>query len=1520
MNGNLLNRVPALLSFVAIFSCLGTKFVHAQTITPTADGTQTRVNLNPNQTNQIDISGGTRSGGNLFHSFGQFGLNAGQVANFQSTANIQNILGRVTGGNASIINGTLQVTGSNANLFLLNPAGIIFGANAQLNVPGSFTATTANGIGFGNNQWFNAIGNNNYAALSSNPNSFAFANGSGGSLVNAGNLSVAQGQSLTLLGGTVINTGTLTAPGGTITIAAVPGQRLVRLSDSTSPLSIDLPLDPNAAINPTSFTPQSLPALLTGGNLPSATGITVENGIVSLTASSTPIATTAGSLTLAGRINTNAGTTTGNGGTILANASKTLVTGNLSAEGGTTSGNGGFIETSGKSLTIAPSTTVSTRAPKGVKGTWLLDPADLVVGASGTGTIAGGINSVADSTIAASTTVTALDGNNVDLQATNSITVNAAINASGNAGTGNLTLTAPTSMLNAPIVLKPGGTLNGTATTVNVGTNGTVQNGVDAAATGGIVNLAAATYALTQEVPINKDIIVRGIAANQTTVSGENAVRVFNVGSGNVTLESISIINGKTNGNGAGIQNASGTILTVRNSTVSNNISQNISGGISNEGAITIVNSTISNNQGKYAGGLFNTGTATLTNSTISRNTTLDAGSRGGGIFNTGTLDANNSTIVYNIAPGDGGGIFNIGTVKISNSIVSGNVSGNIANTAEVGNFGTFTSQGNNLVGQNNDARGFVTAANNTDIIIPGAIGTQIAPLAYTGTATTQTHAVLPGSLAINASGANATTTDQRGRSAVGIRDIGAYEFGGFQFSLATVGSNTKSTIVGTAFTPLVIQVIPNVTGETVAGGSIDINFTPTSNTNGAGLTNTAVQTITIGNDAKATLNATANTVTGSHSVSANATGNTGTAQVFNLTNTPELSSAKLTAVAGGGETTVNTGFTTALQVLVKDQYNNIIPNANVFFSSATGTNGASGLLDNTTSTIASGVTNTSGIITIAVKANTKAGGYITTASTDTSTSTVNFGLTNKADIASQVIALNSDGITPATSQSTAVTTAFGLIKTKVTDQFGNAIENATVTYSAPTGNATPGGSFSNLATAQTGSDGIATITLTANQKAGAFTATGTVANVTPIASYSLTNLAGPATTLAASGTTTQNVPVTTNFAPLQALVTDTFGNPVSGVTVSFAVPGSGASGTLSTVPAVTNASGIAVMPIAANTKAGSYQATGTSGTLTGTATYNLTNDPGAATKVNASGGNGQTAVVNTAFGQVLEATVTDTYGNPISGVSVSFVSPSSGASGTVTTISGTTNANGVATASVTANGNTGTFQATGSAKGLTNATYNLTNVANPASIPATIAIVNGTSNQSTTVNTAFTNPLQVLVSNSTGSPLANTPVTFTLPGAIGTSSSTRTVLTNANGIATLPVSALGTAGTFNPIATVNSLTTQFTLTNNAVAVIPVNPVTPITPVTPGNSGILTSVDQVRIGQNLQRLNPNAKTPALTSGGSSSLCIVRDRDDQTQKAGLDRTNDKIRTDGKPSENKGIPECKTDEKTAPSVTK
>src|SRR5437867_11900191 len=139
---------------------------------------------------QYDITGGTRPGNgqNLFHSFGEFGVPNNNIANFlnDSARATSNILGRVTGGNPSNIFGTIQTTGfGNANLFLMNPAGILFGPNASLNVGGSVNFTTANYI-----RLFDGA---NSASFNSNPANDGLANGvlSAAPLVNFGFLTPA---------------------------------------------------------------------------------------------------------------------------------------------------------------------------------------------------------------------------------------------------------------------------------------------------------------------------------------------------------------------------------------------------------------------------------------------------------------------------------------------------------------------------------------------------------------------------------------------------------------------------------------------------------------------------------------------------------------------------------------------------------------------------------------------------------------------------------------------------------------------------------------------------------------------------------------------------------------------------------------------------------------------------------------------------------------------------------------------------------------------------------------------------------------------------------------------------------------------------------------------------------------------------------------------------------------------------------------------------------------------------------
>ena len=269
----------------------------AQSIISAPDGTKTIVTPDGNR---FDIHGGSLSGDgtNLFHSFEKFGLSQEQIANFLSNPQIQNILGRVVGGNPSLIDGLIQVTGGNSNLFLMNPSGFIFGNNAQLNVPASFTATTANGIKLGD-RWFNASGMNDYATLVGNPSGFAFTMAQPSAIINAGDLAVNGQHTLALVAGTVASTGELSASEGKIVVTAVPGKSVVRLSMPGNVLGIEI--DPIALgdSQPSEWNLPitALPDLLTVGKIEQDRGLAVNSQEqVTLANSATPI--TSGDVTV----------------------------------------------------------------------------------------------------------------------------------------------------------------------------------------------------------------------------------------------------------------------------------------------------------------------------------------------------------------------------------------------------------------------------------------------------------------------------------------------------------------------------------------------------------------------------------------------------------------------------------------------------------------------------------------------------------------------------------------------------------------------------------------------------------------------------------------------------------------------------------------------------------------------------------------------------------------------------------------------------------------------------------------------------------------------------------------------------------------------------------------------------------------------------------------------------------------------------------------------------------------------
>lgn len=167
------------------------------------------------------VVGGATRGSALFHSFSTFGIEAGQQVYFANPSGIDNILGRVTGLMPSQIDGLLGVSGP-ANLFLLNPNGIVFGPGAQLDVQGSFVASTSDRFRFADGTEFRATPANAAPLVTVNiPLGLQLGPDATAPILSEANLDA--GQDLTLSAGTVTSVGLLSAPHGTVYVEGVTG-------------------------------------------------------------------------------------------------------------------------------------------------------------------------------------------------------------------------------------------------------------------------------------------------------------------------------------------------------------------------------------------------------------------------------------------------------------------------------------------------------------------------------------------------------------------------------------------------------------------------------------------------------------------------------------------------------------------------------------------------------------------------------------------------------------------------------------------------------------------------------------------------------------------------------------------------------------------------------------------------------------------------------------------------------------------------------------------------------------------------------------------------------------------------------------------------------------------------------------------------------------------------------------------------------------------------------------------------
>ncbi len=322
----------------------------------------------------------------------------------------------------------------------------------------------------------------------------------------------------------------------------------------------------------------------------------------------------------------------------------------------------------------------------------------------------------------------------------------------------------------------------------------------------------------------------------------------------------------------------------------------------------------------------------------------------------------------------------------------------------------------------------------------------------------------------------------------------------------------------------------------------------------------------------------------------------------------------------------------------------------------------------------------------------------------------------------------NSIAIVSGSPQSTQVTSAFGsALVVQVTDTWGNPVQSASITFTAPSSG--PSGTFSNSTatiSGTTGSNGQASSgTFTADTVAGGpYNVSASTSGPAPV-NFVLTNTPGPASKLVYTiePSTNQNITAGASF-PVKVAVEDTYGNPETGdtsTTVTLAIGANPGSGTLTCAGGntATVSGGVATFSCSINKASNGYTLSATSNPAHGTVISNGFNIvAGTPASITVVSGSSQSATQGSAFSNPLVAMVSDAEGNPVSGASVTFTAPSSGASGTFSnssnTITAPTGSNGQVSEVLTAN-HTGAVY------------YSVTASVVPVSSPATfVDLLNG--------------------------------------------------------------------------------------------------------------------------------------------------------------------------------------------------
>jgi filamentous hemagglutinin family protein len=240
MKKNLLSLIQA--SCLLVFSLNSTPLL-AQEAAISEDGT-TSTTVTKSDDNNFTVNDGDRAGGNLFHSFDNFSVPTGGSASFNNAEDVENIINRVTGGNVSDIDGLIKANGG-ANLFLINPAGIIFGENARLDIGGSFLGSTADSLIFPEGE-FSVTDTQTKPILTVNAPIGLRLRDNPGNIINRSKvpdstsqflsgLEVKPEKNITLVGGNVdLESGKLTAPSGSVNLGGSIAAGTIGINDDAS--------------------------------------------------------------------------------------------------------------------------------------------------------------------------------------------------------------------------------------------------------------------------------------------------------------------------------------------------------------------------------------------------------------------------------------------------------------------------------------------------------------------------------------------------------------------------------------------------------------------------------------------------------------------------------------------------------------------------------------------------------------------------------------------------------------------------------------------------------------------------------------------------------------------------------------------------------------------------------------------------------------------------------------------------------------------------------------------------------------------------------------------------------------------------------------------------------------------------------------------------------------------------------------------------------------------------------------